>query len=82
MNKSIKKCCVCNNNEIGEFIMINNNKYHLLCIEKIQKDKQELIDYLKEKINSLKLKGCNYEKTYICGKIKAYEEILSKIEKE
>lgn len=45
-------------------------------------EKQELIDYLKEKINNFKLKGCNYEKTYICGKITAYEEILSKIEKE
>ncbi len=49
--------------------------------DRLLEEKQELIDYLKEKINNFKLKGCNYEKTYICGKITAYEEILSKIEK-
>lgn len=51
-------------------------------INDLCEEKQELINYLKEKINKLKLKGCNYEKTYICGKITAYEEMLSKIEKE
>lgn len=42
MDKSIKKCCICSNSEIGEFIMIGDNKYHLSCIEKMQKDNQEL----------------------------------------
>lgn len=50
--------------------------------DRLLEEKQELIDYLKEQINNFKLKDCNYEKTYICGKITAYEEILSKIEKE
>lgn len=45
-------------------------------------EKQELIDYLREQINNCKLKGCNYEKTYICGKESSYKEILSKLEKE
>lgn len=42
MNKAIKKCCVCGNNETGEFIIINNIKYHLLCIEKMQQENQQL----------------------------------------
>lgn len=65
----------------------NSDEKHLLdlmidvCNESAEKE-IKLIDYLKEQINTLKLKGCNYEKTYICGKITAYEDILSKIEKE
>ena len=48
MNKSIKKCCICSNSETGEFIMIGDNKYHLSCIEKMQKEKQELKEQLDE----------------------------------
>lgn len=48
MNKSIKKCCICSNSEIGEFIMIGDNKYHLSCIEKMQKQNQELKKQLEE----------------------------------
>lgn len=48
MNKSIKKCCICSNSETGEFIMIGDNKYHLSCIEKMQKEKQELKEQLEE----------------------------------
>ena len=51
-------------------------------INDLSQEKQELISYLKEQINNCKLKGCNYEKTYICGKESSYKEILSKIEKE
>lgn len=29
MNKSVMKCCICNNENIGQFITINNKKYHL-----------------------------------------------------
>lgn len=46
-------------------------------ILKMQKEKQELIDYLKEKINECKLTG--NDEDYI--KKDVYEEILSKIEK-
>ena len=48
MNKSIKKCCICSNSETGEFIMIGDNKYHLSCIEKMQKEKQELKEQLED----------------------------------
>lgn len=50
--------------------------------DRLKEEKQELIDYLRKQINNCKLKGCNYEKTYICGKESSYKEILSKIEKE
>ena len=46
-------------------------------ILKMQKEKQELIEYLKEQINECKLTG--NDEDYI--KIDVYEEILSKIEK-
>ena len=36
INNSVKKCCVCNNEKIGEFITIKDNKYHLCCIEDLQ----------------------------------------------
>ena len=65
------------NNDEKALLNIMINTINDLC-----KEKQELIEYLKEKMNNFKLKGCNYEKTYICGKTTAYEEILSKIEKE
>ncbi|MDD6757207.1 MAG: hypothetical protein PUE33_03995 [bacterium] len=46
-------------------------------ILKMQKEKQELIEYLKEQINECKLTG--NDEDYI--KKDVYEEILSKIEK-
>lgn len=46
-------------------------------ILKMQKEKQELIEYLKEQINECKLTG--NDEDYI--KIDVYEEILNKIEK-
>lgn len=42
MNKSVMKCCICNNENIGQFITINNKKYHLCCIEQLQQENQEL----------------------------------------
>lgn len=42
MNKIIKKCCICGNSETGEFIIINNIKYHLSCIEKMQQENKQL----------------------------------------
>ena len=42
MNKSVMKCCICNNENIGRFITINNKKYHLCCIEQLQQENQEL----------------------------------------
>lgn len=42
MNKSVMKCCICNNERIGEFITINNKKYHLCCIEQLQQENKKL----------------------------------------
>lgn len=42
MNKSVMKCCICNNENIGKFITINNKKYHLCCIEQLQQENKKL----------------------------------------
>ena len=42
MNKSVMKCCICNNENIGQFININNKKYHLCCIEQLQQENKKL----------------------------------------
>lgn len=48
MNRAIKRCCVCDNNQTGEFIIIHNNKYHLSCLEKLQQENKQLMEQLKE----------------------------------
>ena len=47
MNTSVKKCCICNNKKNGEFILINNEKYHLCCIEQLSQENKELKSQLK-----------------------------------
>lgn len=42
MNKSVMKCCICNNENIGQFITINNKKYHLCCIKQLQQENKKL----------------------------------------
>lgn len=42
MNKSVMKCCICNNESIGQFITINNKKYHLCCIEQLQQENKKI----------------------------------------
>ena len=51
MNKSVMKCCICNNENIGGFITINNEKYHLCCIEQLQQENQELKDLIDTILN-------------------------------
>lgn len=46
MNKSVMKCCICNNENIGQFITINNKKYHLCCIEQLQQENKQLKEKL------------------------------------
>lgn len=46
MNKSVMKCCICNNENIGQFITINNKKYHLCCIEQLQQENKQLKEQL------------------------------------
>lgn len=41
-NNSVMKCCICNNEKIGQFITIDNKKYHLCCIKQLK----ERIEYL------------------------------------
>ena len=55
MNNSVKKCCICNNKKIGEFITINDNKYHLCCIEQLKEQRQELRSWLEGLIEECKL---------------------------
>ena len=66
-NNSIMKCCICNNEKMGEFITINDKKYHLCCIEQLKKQKDDVVEYLKERITYDPL--CNMEvETYISPK--------------
>ena len=46
-----------------------------------QKEKQELIEYLKNQINECPLTGNDEADMFYIGKMRAYQEILSKIEK-
>ena len=48
INKSVMKCCICNNKKVGEFITINGKKYHLCCIEQLKKQKDDVVEYIKE----------------------------------
>lgn len=57
MNKSVMKCCICNNENIGQFITINNKKYHLCCIEQLQQENQKQKEAINKVIEILKL--CN-----------------------
>lgn len=47
MNTSVKKCCICNNKKNGEFILINNEKYHLCCIEQLSQENKDLKSQLR-----------------------------------
>lgn len=57
MNKSVMKCCICNNENIGQFITINNKKYHLCCIKQLQQENQKQKEAINKAIEILKL--CN-----------------------
>nr|DAY10773.1 MAG TPA: hypothetical protein [Inoviridae sp.] len=39
LNNSIMKCCICNNSKSGEFLIIDNKKYHYCCITELSKRK-------------------------------------------
>ena len=47
MNKSLKKCCICNNEKTGEFIIIDNEKYHLCCIKQLKEVVDKAIKLIK-----------------------------------
>lgn len=50
--------------------------------DRLLEEKQELINYLKEQINDCPLTGNNENDMFYMGKMRGYQEILSKIEKE
>ena len=66
MNNSVMKCCICNNEKIGEFITINDKKYHLCCIEQLQNNWNELKKLIDERIGDCRYflanADVNYEK--------------------
>lgn len=71
MNNSVKKCCICNNKKQGEFIIINNEKYHLCCIERLKDNWNKLKEYI-----SIKLYNTEYlQKLCGCG-IDDFDHIL------
>lgn len=47
-NNSVMKCCVCNNKKSGEFITIDNKKYHLCCIKQLKDNWNKLKEYIQE----------------------------------
>lgn len=51
-NNSVMKCCVCNNTQCGEFITIEDKKYHLCCITNLQRKNEQLKEEI-EKLNSI-----------------------------
>lgn len=46
INNSVMKCVICNNEKSGEFITINDKKYHLCCIEQLQNNWNDLKKWL------------------------------------
>ena len=69
MNKSVMKCCICNNENIGQFITINNKKYHLCCIEQLQQENKILKERL-ERINNYLDKYYSMENQYWFDRIR------------
>lgn len=96
-NKRIKDLKELNNQLKGQYSDEQNRNYCLQCkIDKLEKEKQELIDYLKENKNKLHKKLDNFNDLVRQGKetdidffdalllerkTDVYEEILNKIEK-
>ena len=54
INNSVMKCCICNNEKIGEFITINDKKYHLCCIEDLQKKAEHQKQMIKSQYGTIK----------------------------
>ena len=81
-NKRIKALKELNNQLKGQYRDEQNRNYCLQCkIDKLEKEKQELIEYLKNQINECPLTGNDEADMFYIGKMRAYQEILSKIEK-
>ena len=84
MNKSVMKCCICNNKNIGRFITINNKKYHLCCIEQLQQENQELKKQLEEYDRKLFItkNELDMRQKSIDNKLNQQKEFIEMLEKE
>lgn len=51
-NNSVMKCCICNNKKSGEFITIDNKKYHLCCIKQLKDNWNMLKEHLINRYNN------------------------------
>lgn len=51
-NNSVMKCCICNNKKSGEFITIDNKKYHLCCTKQLKDNWNKLRECLNDVMNS------------------------------
>ena len=80
--KTIKDLKEFNSQLKGQYSDEQNRNYCLQCkIDKLEKEKQELIKYLKEQIDECPITGSDEVDMFYIGKMRAYQEILSKIEK-
>ena len=48
INKSVMKCCICNNKNVGEYDVINHKKYHICCIEDLKRRVDKAIECIKD----------------------------------
>lgn len=64
----------------------NSNKIYQELMDKeiydLKKEKQELIEYLKNQINECHLTGNDEADMFYTGKMRAFQQVISKIEKE
>lgn len=51
MNNSVMKCCICNNEKIGQFITIDNEKYHLECIKSLKENTNKALKKIDNMFN-------------------------------
>ena len=77
-NNSVMKCCVCNNKKSGEFITIDNKKYHLCCIKQLKDNWNKLKEFLK----NTRKENLKWDKEHNCEwkGYNAYSELLNKMQ--
>lgn len=76
MNKSVMKCCICNNESIGQFITINNKKYHLCCIEQLQQENKILRENAEH--NDKVVDKVNWENMLLKKENQEVKEVINK----